>query len=260
MGVKAIESHLKSEKHQRNAAVTSGAMLIPASFARSTPKTLSDSLATSQQSALSNFVSPPETQRAEVLWILHTVSRHHSFRLNDDIRSVFAALFPDWEYAKSFTCSENKTAYVAKYSIASFIKRELLRRVSAKSYVVMFNKSMNTTTKSKQMDLHLRYWITDEMGTHVISRYYGSQFVGHSRVEDMDHFKVSLPAPFPSPSPFPKKLSNPRLSSYDTIGESRIDPIILAKLHFFKKFSAIFCKPDRCPDYFLPRQRFGEFH
>lgn len=89
----------------------------------------------------------------------------HSGRMMTFVTS----LPPCSEYAKSFICSE-KTAYIAKYGIASFIKRELLRRVGEKSYVLIFDKSMNTTTKSKQMDVHLRYWITDESSSAIIDR------------------------------------------------------------------------------------------
>ena len=78
-------------------------------------------------------------------------------------------MFPDSQLAISFTCGENKTAYVAKYGIASFIKKELSRSVSEKPYVIMFDESMNKATKSKQMDLHLRFLTTDdEASTHVV--------------------------------------------------------------------------------------------
>ena len=60
------------------------------------------------QSAVTSFISPPDTQKAEVLWVLHTVTRHNSFKSNDDIRGVFAAMFPDSQLAKSFTCGEKK--------------------------------------------------------------------------------------------------------------------------------------------------------
>ena len=53
------------------------------------------------------------------------MGRHNSFKSNEVISNVLAAMFPDSEFAKSFTCGENKTAYLAKYGIASFIKREL---------------------------------------------------------------------------------------------------------------------------------------
>lgn len=65
-------------------------------------------------------------------------------------RGVFAAMFPDSHLAKSFTCGENKTAYVAKYGIASFIKKELSCSVSEKPYVVMFDESS---------------WVTPELRT-----------------------------------------------------------------------------------------------
>ena len=63
-----------------------------------------------------------------------------SFKSNKDISSVLAAMFPDSEFAKSFTCGENKTAYLAKHGIASFIKRELSRSVNYKQYVLMFDE------------------------------------------------------------------------------------------------------------------------
>lgn len=54
-------------------------------------------------------------------------------------------------------------------------------------------KSMNKTTKKQQqLDLHLSHWTTDETGTYVYARYYGSQFLDRSTAEDLlDKFKVS---------------------------------------------------------------------
>ena len=69
------------------------------------------------------------------------MGRHNSFKSNEVISNVLAAMFPDSEFAKSFTCGENKTAYLAKYGIASFIKRELSRSVNDKQYVLMFDES-----------------------------------------------------------------------------------------------------------------------
>ena len=51
------------------------------------------------QSAVTSLISPPDTQKVEVLWVLHTVTRHNSFKSNDDIRGVFAAMFPDSQLA-----------------------------------------------------------------------------------------------------------------------------------------------------------------
>lgn len=77
MGLKAVESHMKGGKHQRYVAAAShsGARLIPALFA-ARPNDVTSSDATSQ-SAITSFISPPDTQKAEVLWVLHTVTRHN---------------------------------------------------------------------------------------------------------------------------------------------------------------------------------------
>ncbi len=51
------------------------------------------------------------------------------------------------------------------------------------------DESLNKMTKSKQLDLHIRYWVDD----HVQSRYLGSQFMGHATAVDLlKHFKVSF--------------------------------------------------------------------
>lgn len=183
MGVKAVESHMSSAKHGRNveaASKTRGVLAFTAPTA------------TTHQSTLNNMVLQQETQKAELLWVLHTVTAHHSFKSNEGIAALFSFMFPDSEYVKSFTCGEDKTAYLAKFGLAPFIKREL-SQTSRKPFVVMFDESYNHTTKNKQMDIHIRKWSSDETGPHVVSRYYGSEFLGHSRAEDMlHHFNVSI--------------------------------------------------------------------
>ncbi|RXN15612.1 myosin-1 isoform X3 [Labeo rohita] len=52
----------------------------------------------------------------------------------------------------------------------------------------MFDESLNRSTNNKQMDLHLRYWT----GDRVQSRYFGSQFLGHSTAQDLFHNFMSL--------------------------------------------------------------------
>merc|ERR1712208_72596 len=40
------------------------------------------------------FGSTP-TMKAEVLWILHTLAKHHSYNGNDGISELFKSMFPD---------------------------------------------------------------------------------------------------------------------------------------------------------------------
>jgi len=55
---------------------------------------------------------------------------------------------------------------------APYFKELLLNRVKASGeVVVMFDESLNTVTKRKQMDVHVRSWIDGQ----VISRYLTSQ-------------------------------------------------------------------------------------
>ncbi|KAL6459284.1 hypothetical protein MHYP_G00327560 [Metynnis hypsauchen] len=204
MGCKALDSHMKSEKHKRYDGARKSNMHIE-SFAaiggltvsaKNDLSTVNKSVpakpsgpATGPQTPFSTF-STAATLKAEVLWVLHTISRHHSYTSNDDIHTVFRGMFPDSELAKTFTCGRDKTAYLVRFGLAPYIKKQLISRVNEDSFVIMFDESLNRTTKNKQLDLHVRYWTTDETGTHVQSRFFGSQFMGHSTADDLlERFK-----------------------------------------------------------------------
>ena len=101
-------------------------------------------------------------------------------------------MFPDSELAKTFTCGKDKTAYFVRFGLAPYIKKELTSKVNEDAFVIMLDESMNRSTKNKQLDLHVGHWTTDETGTHVQSRFFGSQFLGHSTADDLlEHFKVN---------------------------------------------------------------------
>ncbi|XP_067234025.1 uncharacterized protein [Chanodichthys erythropterus] len=195
MGQTALDSHAKCEKHKRYIADQSGSLPIqmfttPSPSAQPSRPTSATSRPIASTSAFSTF-SNTATLKAEVLWVLRTVSRHQSYTLNDDIHTVFQAMFPDSECVSAFSCGRDKTAYLARFGIAPYVKKELVARINQGNFVIMFDESMNRATNSKQLDLHVRHWVTDQTGTHhVQSRYLGSQFMGHSTAEDLlEHFK-----------------------------------------------------------------------
>lgn len=99
-------------------------------------------------------------------------------------------MFPDSEIAANFTCGYNKTVYTTKRGLAAFTTKQLTDQVSkATCFVVMFDESLNKTTKTNQLDLHLLYWVGDQAQ----SRYFGSQFMGHATaVDSLKHVKVSI--------------------------------------------------------------------
>ncbi|XP_041865027.1 uncharacterized protein LOC121654791 [Melanotaenia boesemani] len=91
-------------------------------------------------------------------------------------------MFTDSDIAKSFTCGKDKTAYVIGFGIAPHFKKVLIKSVNdAGPYVLMFDESMNQSLKQKQLDIHIRFWKDDR----VMSSYFGSQFLGHARAEDL---------------------------------------------------------------------------
>ena len=90
--------------------------------------------------------------RAEILWVLHTISCHNS---NEGISKVFSAMFPDSEIARGFSCGGEKTAYLTVFGLAEYFKRSLLDSIKG-DYCVLFDESLNNMVKEKQMDIHGR--------------------------------------------------------------------------------------------------------
>lgn len=73
------------------------------------------------------------TLRAEVLWCLHTVTKHQSYNTNEAVGDIFRTMFPDSEIARTFARGKDKTTHIARFGLASYIT-ELL--------VVYVNKEM----------------------------------------------------------------------------------------------------------------------
>nr|XP_043905538.1 uncharacterized protein LOC122784359 [Solea senegalensis] len=91
-------------------------------------------------------------------------------------------MFPDSQIAKSFALAKDKTGYIIKFGIAPYFKKQLVEAINhAGPYILMFDESLNQSSKKKQMDIHIRFL---ENGC-VQSRYFGSQFLGHGRADDL---------------------------------------------------------------------------
>ncbi|XP_072571938.1 uncharacterized protein [Paramormyrops kingsleyae] len=127
--------------------------------------------------------------KAEVLWTLNTIAKHQSYNGNEGISELFKCMFPDSDITNTFSCGPDKTAYIAKFGLAVHIKEELLSKVNKSPFVLMFDESINETTKNKQLDVHVRFW--DE--GQIQSRYLGSRFMGHSTAQDLlSHLKECI--------------------------------------------------------------------
>ncbi|KAJ8414383.1 hypothetical protein AAFF_G00052530, partial [Aldrovandia affinis] len=151
---------------------------LPATAAQS-PGTTNRPPATEGRNDLALGSTP--TLVAEVMWTLETVVKHQSYNSNEGIGKLFAPMFPDSDIAKTFACGGDKTAYITKFGLAEYIKRDLVAKVNNGPFVVTFDESFNKATKTKQLDMHVRFW--DE--GKVQSRYLGSQFMGHATAQDL---------------------------------------------------------------------------
>ncbi|XP_035998777.1 uncharacterized protein LOC118564524 [Fundulus heteroclitus] len=196
MGVNALRSHMKWESH-RSATRCRQQLTMSSYF--SVTDTVTSAVATGTSTAAAGASSTAgksdvlrtfgsnATLNAEVLWCLNTAMQHHSYASNEGVSELFQAMFPDSEIAKSFACGKDKTGYILKFGLAPHFKNELISAVNnAGPFVLMFDESFNQSTKNKQLDVHVRFW---EAG-FVQSRFFGSQFMGHSKAQDLlHHFK-----------------------------------------------------------------------
>lgn len=84
-------------------------------------------------------------------------------------------MFPDSEIAKRFSCGEKKTSYICVFGLAEHFKKQILEDVKG-HFVLLFDESLNKKMQEKQLDIHVRYWESNQGA--VVTRYLGSQFMG----------------------------------------------------------------------------------
>lgn len=99
-------------------------------------------------------------------------------------------MFLDSDIAKIFACGKDKIGYIIISGLAPYFKQQLADSIKkAGPFVLMLDESLNQSTNKKQLNIHVRFW---EDGC-VQSRYLGSQFLGHGRVDDLlNRIKVHL--------------------------------------------------------------------
>lgn len=170
MGHSALISHAKSDKHKTliMSANYGGLALYlrkqsqPVSVDKqssssscpsmSAPmnKQSSSSLGSTSRS-ISEAFSKNDVLTSEILWTLHTVSKHHSYKSNEDVADLFHYMFPDSEIAKQFRCGEKKSAYMCVFGLAEYFKKMLLSDVNGSNcYTVLFDESLNKKSQKSR--------------------------------------------------------------------------------------------------------------
>lgn len=85
------------------------------------------------------------------------------------------------QVTKKMAMSERKCAYIAYHGIYPHFKAQFRQKIGDKKYVLLFDESLNNMTQRKQLDVYVRMWQHDT----VVSRFYGSSFMGHAKATDM---------------------------------------------------------------------------
>ena len=102
-------------------------------------------------------------------------------------------MFPDSTIAQTFKSGRTKCSYLIQFGLAVFYKEDLASKMFQPGtiFVACFDESLNKVLQQEQMDLYLRFW--DSELNKVVSRYFDSVFLGHTKAEDLlGNFKQCL--------------------------------------------------------------------
>ena len=136
---------------------------------------------------ISSFLAKDAALEAEILWSIKTVVDHYSCNSSEKTNLLFARMFSDSDIAKKFSCGKTKCGYLIKFGLAPYFHQIVLSELSDPKltclYSVSFDESFNKTIQEEQMDLIVRFW--DKERQMVSSRYFGSEFLGHTRASDL---------------------------------------------------------------------------
>ncbi|KAL3864965.1 hypothetical protein ACJMK2_006606 [Sinanodonta woodiana] len=86
------------------------------------PPPLSASTTQSTSANISNFLSNNNVVKSKIVWTLHMVVTHASYKLYEHIADVFHIMFPDSALAAQFLCAEKKSFYLCVFDIAEHFK------------------------------------------------------------------------------------------------------------------------------------------
>ena len=138
-----------------------------------------NSASTSDQ--MKQFVSKSDTLKAEIWWCVRSAVRNHSFSSNSDLSFILNKMFPDIPAVNALQLGETKSMYLTVYGLAPHLKSILLQDLRSEPFSVLFDESLNKSTMSKQLDIHVRYWSNFSVKT----RYVTSFMLGHATADDL---------------------------------------------------------------------------
>ena len=141
---------------------------------------------------ISRYMSSDAVLSAEINWAIKCITSHYSCHSSSGTDKLFRTMFPDSQIAQQFQCGPTKVMYLICYGLAPYFRDRLFSKLGPDTpYVVSFDESLNRIIQEEQMDLLVRFY--DEERQMVVTRYLGSQFMGHTRAPDLlDKFMEGL--------------------------------------------------------------------
>ena len=102
-------------------------------------------------------------------------------------------MFPDSQIAQKFSCGKTKCSYLITHGLASYFDHRMLASLKDGDvkYVISSDESLNRTLQQEQMDMIIHFW--DNEKKKVCSRYFDSNFLGHTSAQDLLKSLQSLP-------------------------------------------------------------------
>ena len=104
-------------------------------------------------------------------------------------------MFPDSQIAQKFSCGKTKCSYLITHGLVSYFHDSMLASLKDGDvkYVISFDESLNRTQQQEQMDVIIHFW--DNEKNKVCSRYFDSNFLGHTSAQDLLKSLQSLLTP-----------------------------------------------------------------
>ena len=210
MGHRALTSHCDGKKHKENSAeshnpimtafikridtqkskvcgvqIEEGAVALqspPAEAQTAQSGSMTSPIETQRKTKMDKYMIDKQTQVAEILWAINCVVNHFSANSTQNTSKLFERMFKDSQIAAQYSMGKQKFAYLISYGVAHGFRETLVDTVREKDvYSVLFDEAFNHILQEDQMDIHVRFWLADI----VTSSYYNSQFLGHTKAEDL---------------------------------------------------------------------------
>ena len=124
----------------------------------------------SSHCAFEKWAIKDKVLKAEILFTIHNVVKHHSFNSNKHTIVLLEIMCPDSPIAKLFSCTPFKLAYMATFGIAPYFSDQLAKELSKLPFSsTRFDESYNIATKKEELDVVVRYY--DVGRSQTIDRY-----------------------------------------------------------------------------------------